>query len=193
MRRERHKFFLCWLFHLTPPPRLVGHRRAPKIDFLPLDLNLNSNSLNQRAAPVVAKVVWPRPGLNLNYCFFFSNPPNPQRFRVWRHSRLRSHFLCGVFIVSYLIVTSTLRSREHLHSTNPCTKWKVLSLIKLKGKIYKTKNDNIKKKSLRNYITCVPKNKRTHMVRQDFFVYAWLYWFIKWIIKRFTLPRLLEL
>ena len=33
-----------------------------------------------------------------------------------------------------------------LHLTNPCTKWKVLSLTKPKGKIYKTK-------SLRNYIT----------------------------------------
>ena len=33
-----------------------------------------------------------------------------------------------------------------LHQTNPCTKWKVLSLTKLKGKIYKTK-------SLGHYIT----------------------------------------
>ena len=39
MRRERHNFFLCWLFHLTPPRAaphrrlLVLPRRAPKIDF----------------------------------------------------------------------------------------------------------------------------------------------------------------
>ena len=48
MRRERHNFFLCWLFHLTPPhvsPRrklLAWPRQAPKIDYLPLDSNLNS-------------------------------------------------------------------------------------------------------------------------------------------------------
>ena len=62
------------------------------------------------------------------------------------------HFLSGVFIVTSLIVTSAPRVREHLHSTNSCTKRKVLSLTKPKGKIYKTKNDNIKK-SHRNYIT----------------------------------------
>ena len=42
---------------------------------------------------------------------------------------------------------------QWVHLTNPCTKRKVLSLTKPKGKIYKTKNDNIKKKSLLNYIT----------------------------------------
>ena len=35
---------------------------------------------------------------------------------------------------------------QSVHLTNPCTKRKVLSLTKPKGKIYKTKNDNIKKK-----------------------------------------------
>ena len=54
------------------------------------------------------------------------------------------YFLSGVFIVTSLIVISTQSAREHL--TNPCTKRKVLSLTKPKGKIYKTK-------SLRNYIT----------------------------------------
>ena len=34
---------------------------------------------------------------------------------------------------------------ECVHLTNPCTKRKVLRLTKPKGKIYKTKNDNIKK------------------------------------------------
>ena len=76
---------------------------------------------------------------------FFSNPQNPQRFRVWHHSHPLPHFLSGVFIVTFLIITSAPRAREHLHSTNPCTKRKVLSLTKPKGKIYKTKNDNIKK------------------------------------------------
>ena len=46
--RERHDFFLCWLFHQTPPRAalccklLVWPRRAPEIDFLPLASNLNS-------------------------------------------------------------------------------------------------------------------------------------------------------
>ena len=62
------------------------------------------------------------------------------------------HFLSGVFIVTSLIVTSVPRSRmntstEGVHLTNPCTKRKVLSLTKPKGKIYKTKNDNIKNPS----------------------------------------------
>ena len=47
-------------------------------------------------------------------------------------------------------VTSTPRAcvntcTQCVHLTNPCTKQKVLSLTKLKGKIYKTKNNNIKK------------------------------------------------
>ena len=48
MRRERHNFFLCWLFHLTPPrvaPRrklLVWPRQAPKINYPRLSPNLNS-------------------------------------------------------------------------------------------------------------------------------------------------------
>ena len=54
MRRERHNFFLSWLFHL-PPPRVAPHRKllvwplqAPKIDFLRPSPNLNSlvRSLN---------------------------------------------------------------------------------------------------------------------------------------------------
>ena len=84
--------------------------------------------------------------------FFFSNPQilSP-RFRAWRHSRPRSHFLTGVIIVISLIVTSAPRLHVNICTqlthvlTNPCTKRKVLSLSKPKDKIYKTKNDNIKK------------------------------------------------
>ena len=48
MRRERHNFFLCWLFHLTPTtcsPRrklLVWPRQTPKINFLCPSPNLYS-------------------------------------------------------------------------------------------------------------------------------------------------------
>ena len=48
--------------------------------------------------------------------YFFSNPPNPQRFRAWRHSRPSSHFTSGVFIVTSMIVTSAPRARELLRS-----------------------------------------------------------------------------
>ena len=75
MRRERVNFFLCWLFHLnttTCGPRrtlLVWPRQAPKINYLLLASNLNSNSPNQRAAPVAHKVVWSESRL-----FFFKSP-----------------------------------------------------------------------------------------------------------------------
>ena len=39
-----------------------------------------------------------------------------RHFRAWHHSRPRSHFLSGVFIVIFLIVTSAPRAFEHLHS-----------------------------------------------------------------------------
>ena len=60
------------------------------------------------------------------------------------------HFLSGFFSVTCLIVTSPRKRvntcAQCVHLTNPCTKRKVLSRTKPKGKIYKTK-------SLRNYIT----------------------------------------
>ena len=61
------------------------------------------------------------------------------------------YFLSGVFIVTSVIVTSTPHAREHLHTTNPCTKRKVLSITKPKSKIYKTINDNIKNIPLKLY------------------------------------------
>ena len=65
------------------------------------------------------------------------------------------YILSGVFIVTSLIVTSAPRAREHLHSTNPCTKRKVISLNKPKGKYIKRKMIIYFKKTLRNYITLV--------------------------------------
>ena len=37
-------------------------------------------------------------------------------FRAWRYSHPLSNFLSGVFIVTSVIVTSSPRAREHLHS-----------------------------------------------------------------------------
>ena len=56
----------------------------------------------------------------------------------------QSHFLSVVFIMTFVIVTSSTREHE-LHSI-------VLSLTKPNDKILPTKNDNIKK-SFHNYIT----------------------------------------
>ena len=120
-----------------------------------------SSQPNQRAVPVAHKVVWPRPGLNLNslvqrqelnsLLFLKIQPTLPVcdvTHIPW------SQLLSGIFILTSLNDTSSRRvwtPALMLHQTNPCAKRKVLSLNKLKGKIYKTK-------SLRNYITYVPQN-----------------------------------
>ena len=110
---------------------------------------------------VAHEFVWPRPGLNLNlpvrrkelnlnYMLFLKSP-NPQPtlpsmmsftsqvpFTIWEF-----YFdICEWRILPARAWTPALM----LQLTNPCTKRKVLSLTKPKGKIYKTK-------SLRHYIT----------------------------------------
>ena len=62
-------------------------------------------------------------------------------------------YLC--FLLWQLWLSHPLHARVNtcVHLTNPCTKRKALSLTKQKSNIYKTKNDNIKKISHRNYIT----------------------------------------
>ena len=104
-RRERHNFFLCWLFvyrqlsthwlnkraaHFVDP-QLVSPRRAPKINLL-------------------------RPSPNLNSLFFFNSKIFCPSLLGMMPFTPRSYFLSGVFIVTSLIVTSTSRAREHLHS-----------------------------------------------------------------------------
>ena len=129
--RETHNFFLCWLFHLNPTT--CG---TPTANYW-YDLG----ELRKSTSFVQAQI-------STNCFFKFWNPPlpgmtsftSPVSFHTW-------DFYCDISIV-----TSAPLAREHLHSTNPRTKPKGLSLTKPKGKIYKTKNDNIKK-SLRNYIT----------------------------------------
>ena len=129
-RRERHNFFLCWLFHLNPftcgsrRKLVVWSRRAPKINSLVRSLNLNK------------------------LLFFKSQNPRPY-FRAWRYSRSRSISYLG-FLLWHLWLSHPPRTRVNtcaqcVHLTNPCTKQKALSLTKPKGKIYKTKNGNIKK------------------------------------------------
>ena len=94
--RERHNFFLCWLFHLTPPRAvaaaklLVWPRWAPKIDLIRPSPNLNS------------------------FCFF--QIPKSSALPGMMSFTSPVHILSGVFIVTSLIVTSAPHAREHLHS-----------------------------------------------------------------------------
>ena len=81
----------------------------------------------------------------------------------------RSHFLSGVSIVTSLNDTSAPHVREHLRScfylTNPCTKWKVLSLTKPKCKIYETK-------SLSHYITMCSAEEKWGYLKVETVVYT---------------------
>ena len=139
MRREKHNFFLCWLFHLTPTtcsPRhklLVWPRRALKIDFLTQSLNLNelffSNSkiLSTSGHDVIHIPIFLFPIWGF-YC-------DISDCHVPHHAHMNTCTQC-------------------VHLTNPCTKQKILSLTKPKAKIYKTKNDNVKKIPPQLYYTC---------------------------------------
>ena len=118
-----------------------------------------SSQPNQRAAPVMHKVVWPRPALNLDplvrrqelNSLTFSQiiKSSAHASGAWRHS----HPLVTIPIWDFYFDISEwhiLSARVWipalmLHLTNQWAKRKVLSLTKPKGKIYKTK-------SLRNYI-----------------------------------------
>ena len=82
---------------------------------------------------------------------FFSNSQNPQPgFRAWRHLHPRFRFYLRFLLwhlwLSHPPCARVITCAQCVNLTNPCTKRKVLSLTKPKGKIYKTK-------SLRNYIT----------------------------------------
>ena len=115
-----------------------------------------SSQSNQRAAPVAHKFVWSSPGLNLNslvwrqelnsQLFLKSPKSSAHASGEWRHS----HPLVTIPIWDFYFDISEwhiLSARAWtpalmLHLTNPCTKRKVLSLTKPKGKIYKTKSLN---------------------------------------------------
>ena len=70
MRRERHNFFLCWLFHLNPttcgPQRklLVWPRWALKVYSLVRGLNLNSTNVRVSHRPKLV-LPWWAPKINL--------------------------------------------------------------------------------------------------------------------------------
>ena len=126
------QFLLCWLFHLTPP------RAVHLVDPTGLASPRSKNQLTLSSFNSQLTV------------FFFKNHPkySAHRSRVWHYSHPPVHFLSGVFIMTSVIVTSSPRKREHLHSMCAPTcalSWTVLSLTKLKDKITHEKNDNIRK------------------------------------------------
>ena len=116
MQRERHNFFLWWLFHLTPPR--AAHFVDPNWSRLASNLNFQLTQPTCGARSAESCLASPRSESQLTGFFFFKFQ-NPQRFRTSFTSPI--HLLSGFFIVTSLIVTSAPRAREHLHSTNPCT------------------------------------------------------------------------
>ena len=122
---ERHTIFLCWLF---------------------VHSQLSTRWLNQRAyAPHSPQTHWPRPGPkkptrfhlspNLNSMLFFKITKNPSQSLPGMTS-----FTSPVTFPIWGFYCD-ICDCHILHLTNP------------NDKIYKMKNDNIKKKSFCNYIT----------------------------------------
>ena len=83
--------------------------------------------------------------------WLFSNTPRTLPVHEVIHIS-RSYFLSGIFFFDisewHILPARAWTPALMLHLTNPCTKRKVLSLAKLKGKIYKTK-------SIGHYITYI--------------------------------------
>ena len=137
--------------------KLVSPRRAPKINLPSLSPKLNSQLTQPMRGARSAQRRLASPRSESQLLLFLQIPKILSSFE---HDVIHvpwSHFLSGLFILTSLIVTSAPRAREHLHSTNPCTK--------PKGKIYKTKNDNIKKipQQLYNSQTCRDIALQSHM------------------------------
>ena len=121
---ERKTHNLSMLTTFTSAPNHVRHpiskllvwsRRAPKVNLVVRTQELNS--------------------------LLFSNPPNPQRFRAWRHLPPPvTFFYLGIFNFDicewHIIPARAWTPALMLHLTNPRTKWKVLILTKPKDKIY---------------------------------------------------------
>ena len=120
-----------------------------------------STSPKQRVVPATR----PRRALNVNRFLrrqkldsdFSQIPKSPAHASgAWRHSHTVVTFSIWDFLFWHLWMTHTPHVRVTpalmLHLINPCGKRKVLSLTKLKDKIYKTK-------SLGHYITDILLNK----------------------------------
>ena len=147
MRRKRYNFFLCWLFHLNPSTcgtptanYWSGLGKLWKLTcFIQAQISTPTHPTNarrpQRTKSSGLAQIW----ISTNW--LFSNPPNTQRLGAWHHSHPRSISYLGFLLwhlwLSYLPHARVNTRTQLTHAlTNPCTKRKVLSLTKLKGKIY---------------------------------------------------------
>ena len=135
-------------------------RERERQSFYPDCFYIVSSQHNQRTVPVVHKVVWPQrapkvnlllPRQELNWLLFLkSQKSSAHASGAWHHP----HPLVPIPIWDFYFDISEWHILSvhawtpvlMLHPTNPCAKRKVLSLTKLKGKIYKMK-------SLHHYIT----------------------------------------
>ena len=112
-RGEREtQFLLYWPFHLTKQKR--GASRRPQT-------GLASSSFKSQPAS---------PSFGSQLIAFFKITKNPSSSLPGMTSfTSQSHFLSGFFIMTFVIVTSSARQREHLHSM--CAPARALSRIVL--------------------------------------------------------------
>ena len=101
--------------------KVIRHEERETQSFYADCFYIVSSQPNQCVAPVAHKFVWPHPALNLDslvrrqelnsLLFLKSQPTLPVRDVThipW------SQFLSGIFILTFLNDTSSLRTREHL-------------------------------------------------------------------------------
>ena len=100
---------------LLLPSWLIGFQHEERETHNFIMLTVPSDPTTRGAPP---RPNWSRLGFNPNSLLLFKNHPTfpARRFRAWCHSHPQSHFLSGVFIMTSVIVTSSPREREHLHS-----------------------------------------------------------------------------
>ena len=115
------QFLLCWLFLHRPSVNSPAELSAQ-------NQNLNSLTQQTRGASRRPQLDWPCPSPNLNYCFFKNHQ---------KSFTLQSHFLSGVFIMTFVIVTSSTRECELYSMCAPARALSqiVLSQTKPKDKI----------------------------------------------------------
>ena len=129
MRRERHNLSMLSFLsapthhHVRHPPQGLGDLRKSTVFF------------------------WDR---NSTLTFVQSPKSSAHASGAWRHSHPPVTITIWDFYFDFcewhILPARAWTPALMLHLTNPCAKWKVLSLTKSKGKIYKTK-------SLGHYIT----------------------------------------
>ena len=136
MRRERERRTISFYADFSISPHYVRH---PAVNYW------------SGLAELWKSTCFVQAQISTNFFFFFQIPKfSAHRFRAWRHSHPRIPFPIWGFYCD-ICDCHTRPACAWTPVLNVCTElthalsWKVLSLTKLKGKIYKTKNDNIKK------------------------------------------------